>query len=90
MPSAMPPPSKAYARCASTSTEPNSFCRLPSTIEHRRRANRAAVAFVDVGPNDHVDESRFVLEGEKDEALGGAGALARDHQPADAADAGCP
>ena len=66
--------------------QPDSFCSRPSMIERRRRADRAAVALVDVGTHDDVDEARLVLEREEDETLRRAGTLARDHHAADSAD----
>ena len=42
---------------------------------------RLAEALEDVGPDDQVGDAGFVLDGDEDDALGGTGALAGDHQP---------
>ena len=39
------------------------------------------IRLVEVGPDDHVDEARLVLEGQEDESFCRSGALPADHEP---------
>ena len=81
----MPSSSKLQIFFARRSTQPDSFCSVPSTMSVDDDAYRAPIGFVDVGSHDDVDDSGLVLERQKDEALGGARTLASDDEAAGAA-----
>src|SRR5271166_1387953 len=54
--------------------------------QRRGRTDQPAIALVHCRLDDDVDQARLVLEREKDETFGGAGALPGDHHAADLAD----
>src|SRR5579863_8282587 len=62
------------------------FLQLALNDQSLRKLDRTFVTFEYIGTNDHIDESRLILEREKNETLGGARTLARDHHSADFAD----
>ncbi len=59
------------------------FDPFEAAFDHHdgRVANGPFVPFEEGGPDHDVQESGFVLDGEKAETFGGPGPLAADHQP---------
>ena len=49
-------------------------------LQELRRHHRAAVLLEHLGPDHDVDDAGLVLERDEDHALGGAGALAHQHE----------
>ena len=54
---------------------------LERTFHQQKAAARdhQAIALVEIGRNDDVGDAGFIFHGDKDESLGRAGTLARDH-----------
>ncbi len=61
----------------------NRMCPLQPTCDpqHAARDNGAPELFVDMAPDDDVRHAGLILQRQKDDAFGGAGALAQDHEP---------
>ena len=70
-------------RSATTWMTPASFCSLPVTATKRAPSTIGAQALERLRPDDDIGDARLVLERHEDDALGGAGALAHQHQARD-------
>ncbi len=74
---------RSSMRSAMTWMTPCSFCSLPVTATKRAPSTIARKALERLRPDDDVGDARLVLERHEDDALGGAGPLAHQHEAGD-------